>query len=219
MTEYISKIIKSNQVDVHDDLLKALKKYSFSNYARPIPNYTDENLQFIKDWLKDDDFIIDLGCGTGESSYFLGREDRKVLGIDRSMSRIHRKNEFKVSKDNVLIIRDNILDLIPLLYRDLKKQVLKVYLLYPNPYPKKSQYKTRFHASPIAPFLMNLCNDFTVRSNWKIYLKEFAASYNFYRQKKLDIFEINPKEYMSAFERKYHLSGQKLYELKTMMYI
>ena len=64
--------------------------------------------------------------------------------------------------------------------------IMKQYLLYPNPYPKKARTKSRFYAHPSFPLLMMTLmenrdvvgNDelLVVRSNWKGYLEEFKSA-------------------------------------------
>lgn len=216
MSIYKSKIITSLQDGVHENLEKSLKRYNLSNYVRPKRSFSDDNLIKIKNWLKDDSFIFDIGCGIGESTYKLStlHPDTKILGIDKSISRLDRNNSFKVSKDNVLLIQDDMFDLIPLLYADLKDQILSVHIYYPNPWPKKSQLKRRIHANPIAPFLFELSNNFYLRSNWKIYLDEFSKSFEFYKGVKSKVVELKEfSDYLTPFEKKYHLSDQSIYEL------
>lgn len=59
------------------------------------------------------------------------------------------------------------------------------YLLYPNPYPKKSRLKQRWYAHASFPLLLQVCRcggdgggadkpRLTLRSNWEMYLQEFA---------------------------------------------
>jgi tRNA G46 methylase TrmB len=216
MSIYKSKIITSLQDGIHENLEKSLKRYNLSNYVRPKRSFSDDNLSKIKNWLKGDSFIFDIGCGIGESSYNLSKlyPDTKILGIDKSISRLDRNNSFKVSNANILLIQDDMFDLIPLLYAELKEKVLSVHIYYPNPWPKKSQLKRRIHANPIAPFLFELSNNFYLRSNWKIYLDEFSKSFEFYKGVKSQVVEVEEfSGYLTPFEKKYHLSDQAIYEL------
>ena len=68
--------------------------------------------------------------------------------------------------------------------------IIQHYILYPNPYPKKSRLQHRFYAHPSFPLLMmtldNMEDDngndddkvLIVRSNWKGYLDEFKIAAN-----------------------------------------
>ena len=83
--------------------------------------------------------------------------------------------------------------------------IVQQYLLYPNPYPKKSRLKNRFYAHPAFPLLMmTLAMDgcdggdeaksqlplqyqvgyeqLFVRSNWKGYLEEFKSAVNVWEE-------------------------------------
>ncbi len=214
---YNSKVVKSLQDGVHENLEKKLKRYNLQNFTRPKRSFSDNNLNQIISWLGGDSFILDLGCGVGESSYDLSSKNPgvKVLGVDKSISRISRKNEFKTENPNVLLIQDDMFDLIPLLYKELKNKVLSVFIFYPNPWPKKSQLQRRIHANPIAPFLFELSKSFVLRSNWKIYLDEFSKSYEFFKGTKSQTKKItNLKSFITPFEKKYYLSGQDIFELK-----
>lgn len=81
--------------------------------------------------------------------------------------------------------------------------IVKHYLLYPNPYPKISRLKSRWYAHPAFPLILNLIsrtvnqtpekfitdnkitktNELIVRSNWKGYLSEFATASLIYANK------------------------------------
>lgn len=216
MSIYKSKIITSLQTGIHENLEKSLKRYNLNNYIRPKRSFSDQNLSKIKDWLNDESFILDLGCGIGESSYNLANKYpmTKILGVDKSISRLDRNNKFKVKNNNIMLIQDDMFDLIPLLYSNLKEKILSVHIYYPNPWPKKSQLKRRIHANPIAPFLFELSDTFFIRSNWKIYLEEFSKSYEFYKGVTSSVLEVTDlSDYLTPFEKKYHLSHQTIYEL------
>lgn len=63
----------------------------------------------------------------------------------------------------------------------LRLVVLKHYLLYPNPYPKPMRLKQRWYAHPAFPLLFQLTpkevqSKTVVRSNWELYLNEFATA-------------------------------------------
>ena len=93
---------------------------------------------------------------------------------------------------NVLLLRAELADFWKCYIQSNKQwNIVQHYLLYPNPYPKKSRLKSRWYGHPAFPLLMklifmdNLYNNetektktikLTVRSNWEGYLKEFATS-------------------------------------------
>jgi len=139
--------------------------------------------------------IIDGGCGTGRSSFLLGEmyKDCLVIGIDQSLSRLSRNkgynNNTQASNttnkgDNVLLLRAELADFWKCILSSSEWQehiqIHKHYLLYPNPYPKKSRLKNRWYAHPAFPLLMMSSEgaELIVRSNWEGYLKEFGKAVN-----------------------------------------
>lgn len=92
---------------------------------------------------------------------------------------------------NVLLLRADLVDFWHLCLSSpewqQKVQIIRHYLLYPNPYPKNSRLKSRFYAHPAFPLLMftlmmheeGMCDpQMIIRSNWKGYLEEFAMAVN-----------------------------------------
>jgi tRNA G46 methylase TrmB len=101
--------------------------------------------------------------------------------------------------DNVLLLRAELSDFWKCCLSSNQWQekicIYKHYLLYPNPYPKKSRLKSRFYAHPAFPLLMMTVQmdsgggfnvdglptekekeKLVVRSNWKGYLNEFKSA-------------------------------------------
>ena len=85
----------------------------------------------------------------------------------------------------------------------------------PNPYPKKHHYKKRWHGNPIAPFLFQTCPNIEIRSNWKIYIEEFKAVGEALGLNFSEVKSFNPVNFLTPFEKKYHHSGQELYQLNS----
>jgi 2-polyprenyl-3-methyl-5-hydroxy-6-metoxy-1,4-benzoquinol methylase len=54
---------------------------------------TQNQIQFIKDTLKGNGFVLDLACGTGRHSIPLSREGYNMVGLDISL------NLFKIAKN------------------------------------------------------------------------------------------------------------------------
>jgi tRNA (guanine-N7-)-methyltransferase len=221
MKDYTSKSITSDQVGPHQDLLKVLKKYHIDNYQRPPAPFSLELMQELLPLMeKHQKIILDTGCGTGESSFNLAKEnpDCFIIGIDKSSSRIDRHSDFKKSEavSNFVIARGELLDLWPLIYQHSLKsdwKIVKQCLLYPNPWPKGKALKRRWQGSPIMPFICAIGGEIDVRSNWRIYLEEMAMAIEFYTGKKFEIKKWHPKVPFTLFEKKYLLSGQDLYRL------
>jgi tRNA G46 methylase TrmB len=79
------------------------------------------------------------------------------------------------ASDNVILVRAELSDFWRLCSMEEEWNICRHYLLYPNPYPKKSRLKSRWYAHPAFPILLQLGGCIVVRSNWKGYLEEFAT--------------------------------------------
>lgn len=216
-----SRNIVSSQKEPHPSLEKIVKKHMQFPYQKPIHPGSVETLEKIMPILKKHSLLIlDSGCGVGESTIHIARNypDALILGIDKSEKRI-RKNEFYRSSidpniKNYMIIRGNLVDLWRLMV-DHGIKLYKHYLLYPNPWPKAEHVMRRWHAHPVFPFLLELGGELILRSNWQIYVQEFAIAVEIMTGKKAVITSIQPETFISPFEKKYFLSGHTLYELKV----
>ena len=114
--------------------------------------------------------------------------------------------------DNCLVIRADADDL----WRQLALRKIKLerhYLLFPNPYPKAAQLNQRWHGAPIFPELLKLGGLLEVRTNWRIYLDEFAMALRIAGGIDATIESYKPIEAISAFELKYDQDDQTLWRL------
>ncbi|MFW7344351.1 SAM-dependent methyltransferase, partial [Pollutimonas sp. H1-120] len=76
-------------------------------------------------------------------------------------------------------------------------------MLYPNPYPKAGHLKMRWHGHAVLPTLLALGGALELRSNWSIYVEEFALAVAQVTGKQASVSEIAPKEnYLTPFEAK-----------------
>ena len=210
-----SSPVISNQNGIHDQLEATVRKHLASEYQRPISDHAQQALELLYGrWDKNQPLVLDSGCGTAQSTRLLAAKhtDALVVGVDRSEVRLEKGQQLPV---NAMLLRTNLEDLWRLMVADGIR--LKVhYLLYPNPYPKAAQLRYRFHGGPVFGDLLALGGALTLRSNWRLYLQEFAQAVMI--AKALDV-ELDPvllpqqTEPLTAFEQKYQNSGQALYEL------
>jgi hypothetical protein len=125
----------------------------------------------------------------------------------QSLARLSRNNSYRHDtngpNNNVLLLRADVTDFWKFCLASSSWHthavIIQHYLLYPNPYPKKSRLMNRFYAHPAFPLLMmtltmNSMNSdgdddvvdidtidrddakLVVRSNWKGYLDEFCVA-------------------------------------------
>jgi tRNA (guanine-N7-)-methyltransferase len=215
-----SNVVTTNQLGIHENLTEYLDKYTLENYQRPLASFSRKTWEEILEFIGADQVIFDLGCGVGKSSFVLGQlyPNCKIIGIDKSLSRLARKNDFKQGlNSNIKLFRGELLDLIPLIYQHQSElKIKKVFILYPNPWPKKHHIKRRFHASPVSIFLYGIKTELVFRSNWKLYLEEAQAAAYFFSKKKVSLVSLGQlelEEFMTPFEKKFVMSNQDVFEL------
>lgn len=229
-----SKIVTTNQEGPHPDLQELAHKFATSQWKGPIHPPTQVAFDQIRPKLEElqsqgKPWILDSGCGVGASTLKLSQlhPDHFILGVDRSEVRLSKVEstreslEGPVESDQYQFLRAELSDLWRLLIQH-QLHPQKHYILYPNPYPKKSQFKKRFHGSPSLPDILKLCPHIEVRSNWRLYLEEFfmateVAALALELEYPLHLQTLNhpPEEAWTHFEKKYISSGQKVYSLKT----
>jgi tRNA G46 methylase TrmB len=204
----------------------------------------NETLDWLQNW--EGDLVLDACCGVGESTLYLAKKypNARIIGIDKSSARIDKHRHYalkgniaKGSKevrrkpqckeqinDNYLILQADLNDFWRLLAQTInntqvrpKWRLLKQYILYPNPYPKKSQVGKRWHASAVFPDIMASCKNIEVRSNWQLYLQEFALAAKQYGvDMSLSQIGIEPNfKAITPFERKYAHANQDLWMVCT----
>ena len=88
------------------------------------------------------------------------------------------------------------------------------YLLYPNPYPKPRHLKMRWQGHPVFPAIVALGGRLELRSNWRLYVEEFALALRQATGLEAGVERYHPGDVcLSPFEEKYHRSGQPLWRL------
>jgi len=87
--------------------------------------------------------------------------------------------------------------------------VAKLWLLYPNPWPKAVHLKRRWHGHGLFPQLLALASTLELRTNWPIYAQEFALAATLCGRA-AGCEEHMEAEDLSRFEAKYRASGHAL---------
>jgi tRNA (guanine-N7-)-methyltransferase len=211
-----SREVDSPQTTIHENLEKVVLKNLSHEFQKPIAEHTQKAFElFLEFYDENKPLIMDYGCGVGESTQFLSQKYPKaqIVGIDRSELRLKKQDRKNLNDNpNILFLRADLIDFWRLLKQhNFQNKIKKHYLLYPNPSPKPGQLKRRFHAHPVFKDLLSLGGEFEVRSNWKIYLEEFAFAYELITKRPIKISQITDPEPISLFEKKYHESDQCLW--------
>jgi len=215
------KPIYSSQQTIHSNLVGSIRRYQETTFTKPVSAHTAQAFEELNLVLENNKMplILDSGCGTGDSTKRLAATwpDCFVIGIDKSEVRLARAQSGKDSGSNFTFVRADLFDF----WRLAVQSGLKVdrhFVFYPNPWPKSTQLKRRIHGHPAFAQFVQLGTEFEVRSNWKIYVDEFACAFKLWTGIGAAVQEIVPVEpYWTAFERKYVLSKHPIYQFKIVV--
>ncbi|KAL1522518.1 hypothetical protein AB1Y20_017505 [Prymnesium parvum] len=183
--------------------------------------------------------ILDSGCGTGRSTRLLAlsRPDALVVGVNRSEHRLER-NSALATPPNALLVRAELATFWRLMAQEgagplSSARVARHCLFYPNPYPKASQRRKRWHCHPCFPVLLGLGGSLELRSNWRVYLQEFQQALHVLVQGtspsdplhdaasrrlpaelvQIKLTQPDGEDALSHFEQKFHRNGNDLWKL------
>lgn len=166
------------------------------------------------------ELIFDSGCGAGEATRQMARAfpGALVIGIDRSEKRLCRTGHqsFPAREGNIVWVRAE-LSSFWRMAAAAGWRLARHYLLYPNPSPKPGQVLRRWHAHPVFPELLALGGMIELRSNWKVYVEEFALALAAAGLPTPRLERLQDVELVSRFEQKYRASGHALYRLQVAL--
>lgn len=207
--------MRSAQTAPSSDLARILEIHRRQEYRRPFAEHTLRAFCELEQAAapRQQRLILDIGCGTGESTIALAERfsDCLVIGIDRSELRCSRAVRAVCGAKNAMVVRAEAVDLLRLAQRA-NWRPWRQYLLYPNPWPKKRHLRRRWHAHPVFPTICALGGRIELRTNWKLYAQEFEIALDLLgRPARLERLEIETP--LSAFERKYDASGHMLFSV------
>jgi len=204
---------KPPQQQPRQDLAEIIATHLSSAWLRPVAEHSRAAFESVHRAVDASTapLIIDSCCGTGDSTRNLASAfpDALVLGIDKSEHRLarHRSDD----DANYLILRADVNDFWRLA-AEAGWQPTRHFLLYPNPYPKASQFRKRWYGSPAFPALIDLGGQLTVRTNWSVYAEEFVLALNaagFQASSR----QLSDEQPITAFETKYKERGDSLFEV------
>lgn len=206
---------KPRQQQPRMDLARIVETHLNAAWRRPIAEHSAAAFESIRRRVEESSrpLVIDSCCGTGDSTRHLAEtlQHALVLGIDKSAHRLARHQAGDDS--NYLILRADVNDFWRLA-QQAGWQPARQYLFYPNPYPKASQVRKRWYASPAFPVLLNLGGLLTVRTNWQVYAEEFVLALNA-AGVEAALQTLNVEVPVSAFETKYQARGHELFEVTS----
>tara|TARA_R110000868_G_scaffold179802_2_gene420047 strand:+ start:58229 stop:58909 length:681 start_codon:yes stop_codon:yes gene_type:complete len=210
-----AKAVISNQTGPHQQLPQLVARHLASPFRKPYPAFSVQAFEEANNWQQrfKRPIIFDSYCGVGESTVALAKlhPEASVIGLDKSLHRLNKHDEhYRASGvDNYYLLRADIDDFWRLAVAA-QWQLSHHYLLYPNPWPKSAHIKRRCHGSPLFRSLLALGGRIELRSNWPIYVEEFALALSLAGHP-AQAQAFNPEPVMTPFERKYLAAQQTLY--------
>lgn len=163
--------------------------------------------------------ILDAGCGVGLSTLHLAARhpDHFVIGVDQSADRLSRNIAWEGPMPaNQIRVRADLIDFWRLMHASgVRPQ--RHYLLYPNPWPKIGQLGRRWHGHAVFPTIVALGGRLECRSNWRIYIEEFAAAVSQLSGISIGCTPYMPSPAITPFEKKYLASGHGLWRCQASL--
>jgi tRNA (guanine-N7-)-methyltransferase len=209
-----SRKIHSSQTMPHDKLSTVVNRHRLNDYLKPLSEHT---VQAFTDFQKAVEtvrrsLILDSGCGAGESTIFLGSQypESWIVGIDKSQVRMSKALN-KERPENVLFQRADQFDFWRLA-RLHHVQFEHHTIFYPNPWPKKEHLQRRIHGHPAFGDLLWISKTIRIRSNWRLFLEEFAVAYELATRRRGTLQQVHVKDPITLFEEKFSASGHDIYE-------
>ncbi|HEX6834785.1 MAG TPA: methyltransferase domain-containing protein [Rudaea sp.] len=205
-----SRPIESTQAAPHPRLRDIVERHLRQTYRRVPSDAGRRAFDAVATRLAGIPFVLDAGCGTGASTFALARQfpDRVVLGIDKSEARLaagRRIAQRNATTDNAILLHCELVDFWQLA-AEAGLVCERVFLLYPNPWPKAVHVMRRWHAHPVLPALLALRGAIELRTNWAIYAQEFAQAMRIAGwSAHVELFKADVL--LTPFERKYAASG------------
>lgn len=211
-----SRGITDAQVGIHDQLHTLVEKHANTAYRKPIQEHNHHAFETLQNTLhtkKPKYAILDSCCGTGLSTHLIAKAHPEaiVFGVDQSLKRLSKEVDYQRDRlVNCFYLRANCEDIWRLCV-DAKIQFDKHFILYPNPYPKAKHMPRRWHGHAVFPYLPKLSRSIEVRSNWKVYVDEFASAWQQLTGQDSPVKALEIEKPLTLFETKYHGNQQALW--------
>jgi tRNA (guanine-N7-)-methyltransferase len=213
--------VQSAQSALHPRLHETLRRHFDNPWQQPLHVPTQQAFARLQAMLGDAQrpLILDSGCGTAASTMRLAElhPDHTVIGVDQSAARLQRLAPEGIAQiGNAIMVRAELASFWRL-FVAARMQAERHYLLYPNPWPKAAHLGRRWQGHPVFPTLMRSAQQFELRSNWQVYVEEFAFALRFAGFAHAEVDMLQPDVPLTPFERKYRDSGHALWRVTTDM--
>ena len=212
-----SSPVLSSQQGCHEQLDALVQRHLARPSQRPPAPHTQEAFDRVQAQVvqRGAPIVLDSFCGTGMSTALLAQRfpDSIVIGVDKSAHRLGKHGER--ADEGYLLVQADCGDFWRLAAQA-GWHVSQHYLLYPNPWPKSGQVKRRVHGSADFPALLTLGGDVELRSNWPVYVEEFAQALRVCGESP-QVEKFSVTEPMTLHERKYLESGHELWRCQCKL--
>ncbi|MEE4662126.1 MAG: methyltransferase domain-containing protein [Halieaceae bacterium] len=209
-----SRPVHSSQPGCHTQLASVVRRHLQKPSRRPAAPHTLAAFETVRAWVEHAGrpLILDAYCGTGMSTAALARTfpDHSVIGIDKSRHRLDKHAPAELV--NYRLVQADCGDFWRLAAAA-GWRAEQQWLLYPNPWPKPGQLQRRVHGSADFPALLALGGQLELRSNWPVYVEEFAEALRIAGQQ-ATVEPLTPAPAMTLHERKYADSGHPLWRCR-----
>jgi tRNA (guanine-N7-)-methyltransferase len=215
-----SSPITSAQTGIHEQLTILVARHAQSEFRKPVMPYNQDAFEAsMAAWraVGSPPLILDAGCGVGLSTRHLARlyPGHFVVGVDQSADRLGRNTAWEGDlPSNFICVRADLVDYWRLMHTaGIHPQ--KHFVLYPNPWPKIGHLARRWHGHAVFPTIVALGGEIECRSNWRIYVEEFAAALTQLSGIPAQGEPFVPVEPLTPFEKKYGDSGHRLWRCRA----
>lgn len=212
--------ISSAQTGVHEQLAELVARHAAHPFRKPVTDYNRRAFATSMAAWRDAGsapLILDTGCGVGLSTLNLATQypDHFVIGIDQSADRLARNTHWDGPQPaNLCFVRADLVDYWRLAL-EAGLRPARHYLLYPNPWPKIGHLARRWQGHAVFPSIVALGGQIECRSNWRIYVEEFAAALQQLTGLPVPTEAWDPVTPITPFERKYQASGHALWRCRA----
>ena len=207
-----SSPVTSRQTGPHPRLAETVAKHAANPWKRPVADHARPVFSSlaaeVASW--HGPLVLDTGCGTGMSTAVLARRypDCRVLGVDKSVSRLDKHEELPA---NARLVRLDLEDFW-LLAAEAGWQFARQCFFYPNPWPKPEQRLRRWPFHPVLPVALRCGGIWELRTNWEVYALEFAQAFGQLTGTTPATERWWPAVPETLFEKKYLASGHSLWQ-------
>lgn len=211
----ISRTVESTQDGLHPRLEAVLRRHAEHPPRGPIAPYNRAAFDAaLAAWDGRAPLILDTGCGVGMSTANLALlyPDHFVIGVDKSLDRLTRGRPWAGEglPANCVLVRADLPDFWRLM-SEAGVGLARHYFLYPNPWPKVGHLHRRWQGHGAFPTAVGLGGVVECRSNWRLYVEEFAFALRVLTGQPVAVEAYHPETPFTPFEKKYQDSGHALW--------